>query len=98
MGANIAEAWAKRRYKAHFISKLTDADGEQYETQHWMETALDCAYLDQQIATELIERCRQIGRLLGGMMEKADIFCGNPPKTLREEDSEYEILPTSDTD
>ena len=27
IGANIAEAWAKRRYAAHFLSKLTDADG-----------------------------------------------------------------------
>src|SRR5512136_3154362 len=46
IGANIAEAWAKRRYEAHFVSKLTDADGEQYETQHWIETALECGYLD----------------------------------------------------
>jgi four helix bundle protein len=42
VGANISEAWAKRRYEKHFISKLTDADGEQMETQHWLETALDC--------------------------------------------------------
>ncbi len=34
VGAQIAEAWAKRRYEKHFISKLTDADGEQQETQH----------------------------------------------------------------
>ena len=39
VGAQIAEAWAKRRYKKHFISKLTDADGEQQETRHWIETA-----------------------------------------------------------
>ncbi|HEX8060266.1 MAG TPA: four helix bundle protein, partial [Cyclobacteriaceae bacterium] len=39
IGAQIAEAWGKRRYINHFISKLTDADGEQYETQHWIETA-----------------------------------------------------------
>ena len=39
VGANIAEAWQKRRYVAHFISKLTDADGEQAETQHWLDTA-----------------------------------------------------------
>ena len=45
VGAQIAEAWAKRRYKKHFISKLTDADGEQQETQHWIETALDCGYI-----------------------------------------------------
>ena len=39
IGAQIAEAWAKRRYERHFLSKLTDADGEQQETQHWLETA-----------------------------------------------------------
>jgi four helix bundle protein len=39
IGAHIAEAWAKRRYEKHFISKLTDADGEQMETQHWISEA-----------------------------------------------------------
>ena len=34
VGANLAEAWHKRRYPAHFVSKLTDADAEQAETQH----------------------------------------------------------------
>lgn len=47
IGAQIAEAWAKRRYEKHFVSKLTDADGEQQETQHWIETALDCSYYFQ---------------------------------------------------
>src|SRR5688572_23465627 len=50
VGAQIPEAWAKRRYIHHFISKLTDADGEQLETQHWTETALDCGYIDNKIA------------------------------------------------
>jgi four helix bundle protein len=45
VGAQIAEAWAKRRYEKHFISKLTDADGEQHETQHWIGIALDCGYI-----------------------------------------------------
>ena len=40
-----AEASAQRRYERHFVSKLTDADGEQQETQHWIETAADCEYL-----------------------------------------------------
>src|SRR5512136_1438723 len=48
IGANIAEAWGKRRYEAHFVSKLTDADGKQYETQHWIETTMECRYLNQQ--------------------------------------------------
>ncbi len=47
VGAQIAEAWAKRRYEKHFISKLTDADGEQQETHHWLETAFDCGYINK---------------------------------------------------
>jgi four helix bundle protein len=39
IGANITEAWAKRKYERHFVSKLTDADGEQMETQHWTRVA-----------------------------------------------------------
>jgi len=42
IGANIAEAWQKSRCAAHFVSKLTDADGEQAETQHWIDTAAAC--------------------------------------------------------
>jgi four helix bundle protein len=45
VGAQIAEAWGKRRYERHFVSKLTDADAEQLETQHWVETAVDCGYV-----------------------------------------------------
>lgn len=88
VGANIAEAWAKRRYEKHFISKLTDADGEQMETQHWIETALDCEYIDPRTSGQLIDKCLEIGRMLGGMMEKAEMFCGDP-KTIREEAAEY---------
>ena len=45
IGANISEAWQKRRYVAHFFSKLTDADGEQAESQHWLHTAAACDYI-----------------------------------------------------
>ena len=41
IGAQIAEAWGKRRYEKHFVSKLTDADAEKMETQHWVGEALD---------------------------------------------------------
>ena len=97
IGANIAEAWAKRRYEAHFVSKLTDADGEQYETQHWIETAVECGYLDPVKGTALIEKCKQIDRLLGGMMEKANLFCGKPTRELRDNGVEYLIQSTTDT-
>ena len=89
IGAQIAEAWAKRRYEKHFVSKLTDADGEQQETQHWLDTAADCGYLTQSQAAVLNEKCTEIGRLLGGMIAKADLFCGTPPKALRETAADY---------
>jgi four helix bundle protein len=96
IGANIAEAWAKRRYEKHFVSKLTDSDGEQMETQHWIETALECGYIDNQTSRTLNQKCLEIGRMLGGMMEKSDMFCGEPPHALREEAALY--LTDSDDD
>ena len=75
VGAQIAEAWAKRRYEKHFISKLTDADGEQQETQHWLETAHDCGYLTEAEAKQLVTEYQLLGRKLGAMMNKADKFC-----------------------
>ena len=89
IGANISEAWAKRRYEKHFISKLTDSDGEQMETQHWIETALDCGYIAQNTSSQMLKNCLEIGRMLNGMMSKADMFCGEPSRTLREDSAVY---------
>lgn len=89
VGANIAESWAKRRYEKHFISKLTDSDGEQMETQHWIGIALDCEYIDEKTNGQLVAKCLEIGRMLNGMMDKADMFCGEPPRTVREEAAGY---------
>ena len=89
IGAQIAEAWAKRRYEKHFISKLTDADGEQQETQHWIETASDCGYLTREQAAGLLAECAEIGRLLGGMIGKAELFCKPDSLSIREEQSPY---------
>ncbi len=75
VGGQIAEAWGKRRYERHFMSKLTDADGEQMETQHWIETALDCAYLQKEQADILLQECSSIGKMLSSMMDKASLFC-----------------------
>lgn len=75
VGAQIAEAWAKRRYKKHFISKLTDADGEQLETQHWIDTAVDCGYPKPDQGREWLARYAVIGRMMNSMMTKADQFC-----------------------
>jgi four helix bundle protein len=75
VGAQIAEAWAKRRYKKHFISKLTDVDGEQQETQHWIETAEDCGYLSREQTQKLNSDLSEIGRMIHSMINKAEIFC-----------------------
>jgi four helix bundle protein len=81
VGGQIAEAWGKRRYVNHFISKLTDADGEQYETQHWIEIASDCNYINQEEAAEFFRQCSSIGRMLHSMIAKADQFCLKPEST-----------------
>ena len=91
VGANIAESWAKRRYEKHFISKLTDSDGEQMETQHWIETALECGYIDEKTSANLIQKCLEIGRMLNGMLDKANMFCGEPPRTMRENAAVYYV-------
>ncbi len=75
VGAQIAEAWAKRKYEKHFISKLTDADGEQLETQHRIETALDCNYLSKETSIDFLNKYSSVGKMLCSMMSKAESFC-----------------------
>lgn len=78
VGAQVAEAWGRRRYENHFISKLTDADGEQLETEHWIETARTCSYRPDEKATKLQLQCASIGNLLDGMIRKSSWFCTLP--------------------
>ncbi|HXJ61680.1 MAG TPA: four helix bundle protein [Verrucomicrobiae bacterium] len=96
IGGQIAEAWARRDYERHFISKLTDADGEQLETQHWIITAADCGYLDQSAVLDLEGLCLEIGRILGTMKARAAEFC---PKddTLQEVSEEFFLPPELNT-
>ena len=95
IGAQIAEAWGKRRYERHFVSKLTDADAEQMETQHWVDEACDCQYLDSKQAKELTEELMEIGRMLNSMMDKAHSFCGQRNFVIRDDAKEY-IVETAD--
>lgn len=74
IGANLAEAWAKRRYPAHFVSKLTDADGELQETEHWLSRAQQYGYLPMEGCAELVAHCRSVGRRIGGMIAKPESF------------------------
>ena len=72
---NLREAWAKRRYEAHFVSKLTDCDGECNETDTSLDFARDCGYITDEKHKALAETNREIGKMLGAMI-------GNPKPFL----------------
>src|SRR5476651_2286725 len=74
VGANSAESWAKRNYPSHFISKLTDADGELQETGHWLLTALACEYIANTEYAKFQIQIEEIGKMLGKMMSMPEKF------------------------
>ena len=74
IGANISEAWAKRKYPAHFVSKLSDADGELQETSHWLATALACEYITASEHLSFEQEMETVGGMLGRMMQMPDKF------------------------
>ena len=67
---NLREAWAKRRYEAHFVSKLTDCDGENSETDTSLDFALDCSYISNEEHKDLTAFCTEIGKMLGAMIRR----------------------------
>lgn len=72
--ANLKEAWAKRRYSAHFVSKLTDCDGENSETSTWLDFAYSCKYLASEDYERLSQMCKHIGGMLGAMLKNPSSF------------------------
>jgi len=72
--SNIAEGYRKRRYRAHFISKLTDADMENSETIVWIDFAYSCKYIGNDTHTDLIKKSEEIGRLVSYMIHHPDRF------------------------
>lgn len=74
---NIGEGYRKRRYPAHFVSKLSDSDMENTETQVWLNFSLACKYIDEATFNELDQNVVEIGRLLNYMMENPDKFGAN---------------------
>ena len=75
VNAMIAEAWARRMYRAAFINKIDQAMGEAMETQAWLDHAVDCDYLNRQQHRELDDAWQKIGAMLNRMIERADDFC-----------------------
>jgi len=68
------EAWAKRRYEAHFVSKLTDCDGENGETDTCLDFARDCDYITQKEHADLVSQCEEVGKMLGSMINDPSSF------------------------
>ncbi len=64
--ANIAEGWRKRRYEASFVSKLSDSEAEAAETQTWIQFAVECEYIDRDLAKELYQ---QYDAILGMLVQ-----------------------------
>jgi four helix bundle protein len=71
---NLREAWAKRRYEAHFLSKLSDCDGENSETDSSLDFAKDCGYISREKHRKLASDCEEIGGMIGTMMKKSESF------------------------
>jgi four helix bundle protein len=71
---NLREAWAKRRYEAHFISQLTDCDGENSETESSLDFARDCRYITEEQHYELTSLYREVGKMLGRMIHTPRAF------------------------
>ncbi len=66
--SNIGEGYRKRKYPAHFISKTTDADMENSETQVWLDYALACEYIEKDKFDELFSKSEEVGKLLNHMI------------------------------
>ena len=78
VNAMVAAAWARRRYRAAFISKLSEAQEEAAETQAWLDHAVDCSYItDEQFRAADAQR-QSTGAMISGMINKADDFCKFP--------------------
>ena len=74
VGQCIGEAYRKRQYEAHFVSKSPDADMENSETQVWLDFALACKYISQEIYNDYTNRSIEIGKLLNHMMEHPEKY------------------------
>ena len=75
VSANIAESWAKRRYVKVFINKLTDALGEEYETEDWLDYARDCSYLSPEEHESILTEYNEVRRMLIAMINDPEKWC-----------------------
>ena len=70
----FVEAYRKRKYKAHFISKLSDSNMENSETKCWLKFALSCKYISIEIYNDLSAKSDEVGRLLSNMINNPEKY------------------------
>ena len=73
--SNIAESWAKRRYRKAFTNKLTDSLGEEYETEGWLDYSFSCNYITNDIHTNLIDGYDEVRKMLISMINNPEKWC-----------------------
>jgi four helix bundle protein len=72
---NIAEAWAKKIYIKHFVSKLSDSLGEEYETEVWLDYSRDCEYINLETYEKLMTIYDEVRKMLISMINNPEKFC-----------------------
>lgn len=72
--SNIAEGYRKRQYQAHFVSKMSDADMENSETQVWLDFSFHCEYINEQTQKDLLSKSTEVGKLLNHMIENPEKY------------------------
>lgn len=71
---NLAEGYRKRRYPAHFVSKLSDSETENTETLVWLDFSYDCKYLAEELYRDFTFRNNEVGKILWSMIQNPDKF------------------------
>ncbi len=72
--ANLGEAYRRRKYKAHFISKLTDCESENTETEVWLDFSKDCGYLPHEVYRDYFNRNAEVRKLIFHMINNPDKY------------------------
>lgn len=75
ISSNIAESWAKRKYPKAFVNKLSDALGEEFETEVWLEMARDLNYIGNEELKEFMNQYEEVRKMLISMMQNPGKFC-----------------------
>lgn len=80
--SNIAEAWAKKIYMKHFVSKLSDSLGEEFETEVWLKFCYECSYINTEVYETLTSEYEEVRKLLIYMMNNSRTFCEKASKRV----------------